>query len=109
MGGGRASRTQHDASPLLGLEPARALPCAPDIRTGFVGDRDIAAASDRDRTLNLWGVTTRSEIATTKHSADWYTSVAFSPDEKSLAAGNQGRSITIWDFAKVRSTGRFPR
>ena len=46
--------------------------------------------------VKLWDVHTRKEIRTLQH-GKWVLAVAFSPDGRMLATGDEGGQITIWD------------
>jgi WD40 repeat protein len=52
-----------------------------------------------DRTVKLWDVATRQELATLKGHGGEVWSVAFSNDGKTLASGSEDRSVKLWEAA----------
>ena len=57
---------------------------------------------DRAGRLSLWNTTTRQPIALLATNAGFGFSMAFSPDGKSLAMGNESRGVQLWDVASRR-------
>ena len=58
----------------------------------------LASGGALDKTVKLWDVVTRQNIATLKHTAI-VNSVAFSPDGSMLASGSFDKIVKLWDVA----------
>jgi WD40 repeat protein len=65
-------------------------------------DRKLLASvggETEDRAIHLWDVTTGKELHTLKGHQRGVTSLAFSPDGKTLASGNPFEQHRLWDVA----------
>lgn len=66
----------------------------------FSRDGQILASGSRDNTVKLWRVEDRTILVTLTGHAGWVTSVALSPDEKTLAsAGND--CVKLWNLSRM--------
>ena len=66
----------------------------------FSSDGAILATGSRDRTVKLWDVATRQNIATFEEHTAEVNSVVFSPvDATLLATGSRDRTVKLWDVA----------
>ncbi|WP_289942129.1 AAA family ATPase [Streptomyces sp. S.PNR 29] len=71
------------------------------------GGRQVATASS-DRTVRIWDVGRRREVATLRGHAGIVLAIAFSPDGRLLAAGTADRKVRVWDVDRRRSVAVFP-
>jgi COMPASS component SWD3 len=58
-----------------------------------------------DRTIYLWDVATGKGPREVQGHQDVLTSLAFSPDGKTLASGSSDTTILIWDVAQLLKRG----
>ena len=70
----------------------------------FSPDRKLFATAGVD--VKLWDVHTRQEIATLQHGR-WVFALAFSPDGRFLAAGDDAGQIHVWDVQKQQIVTQF--
>ena len=57
----------------------------------------MLASGSRDRTIKLWNVESRTEVATLEGHSDSVTSVAFNKEGTLLASGSYDRTIKLWN------------
>ena len=63
----------------------------------FSADGQLLATAGID--VKLWNVQTRAEIGTLEH-GKWVLAVAFSPDGRFLATGDQTGQVNVWDVQR---------
>ncbi|HKP87602.1 MAG TPA: hypothetical protein VJZ26_15990, partial [Blastocatellia bacterium] len=57
--------------------------------------------ASQDKTVKLWDVGTGKLLAPFNGHSDIVTSVAFSPDGKSLASASQDKTVRLWDLTGI--------
>ena len=67
----------------------------------------VFATISTDRTIRLWNNAIRSQISLTKL-ADKASSIAFTPDGKALAVGNENGELIIISFGALVNLAQFP-
>ena len=64
----------------------------------------IASASGTDAVVQLWDANTGVEISRYPRHNGWVLSIAFSPDDKTLASAGTDGSLRLWDVATGKET-----
>jgi uncharacterized protein (TIGR03067 family) len=57
--------------------------------------------------VQLWDVSSGKEVASLKGHSHWVSSVAFSPDSKTLASGSYDGTVRLWDVAAAKQKSVF--
>ncbi len=60
-------------------------------------ERYSASSGSKDKSIKLWNLKTGQEIRSLIGHTDTISSVAFSPDGKTLASGSADKSIKLWN------------
>ena len=63
----------------------------------FNSEGTLLASGSRDRTIKLWNVESRTEVATLKGHSNSVNSVAFNSEGTLLASGSDDRTIKLWN------------
>jgi WD40 repeat protein len=64
----------------------------------FSPDGQTLASASNDRTIKLWDLQSKKEIATLTGHSNTVNSVTFSPDGRTLASASNDRTIKLWDL-----------
>ncbi len=59
-------------------------------------------ATAADATIRIWETTTGKHLRTLEGHLAGISTIAWSPDSKTLASGSDDKSIRLWDVATVR-------
>jgi RNA polymerase sigma factor (sigma-70 family) len=84
----------------LGVLAGYAFAFSPDSR------KIVSVAPDKEA-IRFWDVATQKQVAGLKGSSQGAGSVAFSPDGKVLATGNEGGTISLWDLTASKELRRW--
>jgi hypothetical protein len=69
------------------------------LAVAFSPDGKTLASGSFDRTIKLWNVETREEVATLRGHRGMLWGMAFSPDGRFLASGSSDRTVKVWAAA----------
>jgi WD40 repeat protein len=75
----------------------------------FSPNSHILASGSDDKTIKLWDISTRREIATLKGHSGYVTSVVFSPDGNIVASANSDKTIKLWSVSTHREIATLRR
>jgi eukaryotic-like serine/threonine-protein kinase len=78
------------------------------LRVAFSPDGKILAAACFDRTVRLWDLGTRRELAPLQGHTAFVISLAFSPDGKILASGSNDSTVKLWNLATRQLAHNLP-
>ena len=70
----------------------------------FGADSKTLISGDWDKTIRIWDVGTKKNIATLTGHTEVVRTVALSTDGKTLASGSDDRTVKLWDLQKNRNT-----
>ncbi|MDE2889987.1 MAG: hypothetical protein OXR72_17430, partial [Gemmatimonadota bacterium] len=69
------------------------------ISVAFSPDGTKVASGSSDRTVRVWDLEARTEIAQLQGHTDNVTTVAYSPDGSTIASGSADGTVRLWDVA----------
>ncbi|KUN32428.1 hypothetical protein AQJ11_02560 [Streptomyces corchorusii] len=71
----------------------------------FSADDSLLAVGGRDRTVRLWDMRLREEIALLEGCEDDVSKISFSPDGRLLVASDESGTARLWDLADLPASG----
>jgi len=84
---------------------------SPDGRTALSGSADehalMRGQQNGDNTVRLWDVASGRELRTLTGHSGYVTSVAFSPDGRTVLSGSWDSTVRLWDVASGRELRTF--
>jgi WD40 repeat protein len=75
--------------------------------TALSPDREVLAAGIANKTIRLWNVDTKKEVATCKGHTDVLLAVEFSPDGKTLASASKDGTVRLWQVTTGKELAVF--
>jgi WD40 repeat protein len=64
----------------------------------FIGDGKTLATGSQDKTIKLWSIANKKEIATLEGHTAGVQSLAAAPDGKTLASADEGGLVKVWNL-----------
>ena len=73
------------------------IPADSILSIAFNNEGTLLASGSADRTIKLWNVESRTEVATLEGHSDYVNSVAFNSEGTLLASGSDDKTIKLWN------------
>ncbi|MEJ6486968.1 serine/threonine-protein kinase [Nostoc punctiforme UO1] len=65
---------------------------------GNFSQKRILASSSDDKTIKIWNLNARKQIANLQGHSDWVYAIAISPDAQTLVSGSKDKTIKVWNL-----------